>query len=120
MKVVKGLRNKSYKGKFKQRNRIISQEKGLTVPTVQEPYRKIMTHCSLDRSWFAEKQEILSAFFSVGAEMFNHLHNSLSHKNVKVEQINSDFFYYYLQRRIWPPGSISANVFGQVLHRDSD
>ena len=52
--------------------------------------------------------------------MFNHLHNSLSHKNVKVEQINSDFFYYYLQRRIWPPGSMSANVFGQVLHRDSD
>lgn len=48
MKVVKGLRNKSYKGKFKQRNRIISQEKGLTVPTVQEPYRKIMTRCSLD------------------------------------------------------------------------
>lgn len=52
--------------------------------------------------------------------MLNCLHNSLSQENVKVEQINSDLFYYYLQRRIWPPGSMSANGFGQVLHRDSD
>lgn len=60
--------------------------------------------------WLVEQQESLSGLLSVGAKKFNRHHDSVLRENVKVEQINSDVFYYSLQRRILPSGNKSANV----------
>lgn len=42
---------------------------------------------------------------------YNPFRGSLLREHVKMKHMNSDLFYYYLQRRMLPPENMSANVF---------